>query len=417
MPREKGRDSNMARVITQLYEHTTRAALEAALATRELGYTDESGNESLSFKTNAGAYRRFPSLTLLARTSAAALIGFDPTGLGMAATTVQAALAELKAAGTGGTLTGGGTAGVVPLWTSALAQGDSVLSQASSKIIFSGDSVANLYRSGVGALATDGGLLVTGVLSGGGSAQFTKAVSLNFSLDFDNTTSDGAFATGISPSVTKNNGTTRTFTCLLIAPLLSTGGSNTTTTVNVLVVDPTPSTVTGLTTNLMLLRYGGTTKFSVLQDGRAVISGDSQARLIIYGLGDPLAANSESVELKHDGSTAYLAVRKSGTGAYRNFQILQNNAVAYELTAAGAHSFSGPLTINNLLGGQPLTVQVTGTELFGISAAGVPRLQGGGTTAGFTATMANSPKAGDPATWLNVSIIGGANGWIPFWAP
>lgn len=77
----------------------------------------------------------------------------------------------------------------------------------------------------------------------------------------------------LSGSVTyaKNDTNTRTFFGNLIKPILNTGGSNTNTTLNVLAVDTTNTATTGLTTNLMNLAYGGSSKFKVASDGTATV--------------------------------------------------------------------------------------------------------------------------------------------------
>lgn len=128
----------MARIVYQNHEDTTRALLQASLQTREIGYTDEAGYQELIILTEGGQYRHFPSLERLddaaSAASGAALIGFYPTTAGMSATTVQAAIEELHSAGSGGTLTGSGTAGTLAKWGSTTALSNSILSEASSTL-------------------------------------------------------------------------------------------------------------------------------------------------------------------------------------------------------------------------------------------------------------------------------------------
>jgi hypothetical protein len=140
----------------------------------------------------------------------------------------------------------------------------------------------------------------------------------------------------------------------------------------------------------------------------------SNSSIQTYGVGDVLASNYEYMEARHNGAVAFLAMRKGGTGSFRNFQLINNGAVQYELSVAGSHAFNGPAVIDNALGGQPLTVKISGTEMLGVSSTGIPRLMGSSTTAALTATLTNSPKTGNPTLWLNVVTASGA-GWIPVW--
>ena len=72
-------------------------------------------------------------------------------------------------------------------------------------------------------------------------------------------------------SITKNDTNTRTFSGVKIKPTLNTGVSNTTTTLNVFEVDTTNTAVTGLTTNLLKLSYGGSEVFRVNTAGIAYL--------------------------------------------------------------------------------------------------------------------------------------------------
>lgn len=330
MLREKGQGSNMARIITQLYEHTTRALLEAALATRELGYTDESGNESLSFKTNAGAFRRFPSLTLLARSSAAALIGYNPATSGMAATTLQAAIDELKAAGTGGTTTGSGTAGVFALWSSGTALGNGVLSQSSNQVLFEGDTVANLYRAAAGSLQTDGSLGVVGGFVALGLAGLNGRVNLCTGYQFDSSTVSNTSAAYLSPTITKNNSNVRVFNVLYIAPSLIPGGSNASTTLNVLNVDPQEVSNTGLTVNLLRLGYNGAQRLLLTSAGNLTVQGSLATTAGSITSGASLFA---SLTLSIGTALTYDSAAASTDSAYVNFVVTKNNT--------NARTFSG----------------------------------------------------------------------------
>lgn len=93
-------------------------------------------------------------------------------------------------------------------------------------------------------------------------------------------------------SITKNDTNTRSFDGVLIKPTLNTGGSNTNTTLNVLSVDTTNTAVTGLTTNLLKLGYGGTQRMVVAQGGTA-------ANLL------SLNHNTQTVQVNHEAGATF----------------------------------------------------------------------------------------------------------------
>lgn len=96
----------------------------------------------------------------------------------------------------------------------------------------------------------------------------------------------------ITGSYTKNDANTRSFSHVKIKPTLNFGASNTTTTVNVLEVDTTNTAVTGATTNLLKLSYGGTQKAIVDSNGGSLFTSvgvgttfQASASYIIVGSG------------------------------------------------------------------------------------------------------------------------------------
>lgn len=93
-------------------------------------------------------------------------------------------------------------------------------------------------------------------------------------------------------SVTKNDTNTRSFDGVLIKPTLNTGASNTNTTLNVLSVDTTNTAVTGLTSNLLKLSYGGTARVTVAQGGTA-------ANLL------SLNHNTQTVQVNHEAGATF----------------------------------------------------------------------------------------------------------------
>jgi len=70
-------------------------------------------------------------------------------------------------------------------------------------------------------------------------------------------------------SLTKNDALTRTYFGEFIKPTINAGASNANTTLNVLAVDTANTVTTGVTTNLLHLRYGGVVQFIVTSGGVA----------------------------------------------------------------------------------------------------------------------------------------------------
>lgn len=259
----------MAQIIYLHHEDISRALIESALQTREIGFTGASGYEELILKAESGSYYHFASLERLddhvaSGTSGAKLIGFAPPA-GMSSTDVQSAIEELKTSVGSGSVVGSGTAGKIVLWVSGTTLGNSsILAEASSKLNFSGDTVANFYRSAASTMKTDAAFQVVGLLTALGALVVTNDINVGLGsyfgssgLLFDNSYSNGARMHAFEGSVTKNNSNTRQFYGLRIYPILNTGGSNSNTTFDVFSIDTINTGITGLTTNLLHLFYGG----------------------------------------------------------------------------------------------------------------------------------------------------------------
>lgn len=274
----------MADIISVLREEVSQSLLEngvsgvGALQTREFGYTEE--KLEFSFKNNSGSFRHAPTreklfLAAAAATSGAKLIGYFPAS-GLSSVTVQDALDELRtqvAAGGGGTVVGTGTVGNIPKRSGALALADSILSEASSKLLFSGDTTANIYLAGSGILKTDGNFQVAGQLTalsdliGSGPSYLTKKVVMGQNFPYDNSAADDTGAALVNPTLTKNNGSTRKFWGMTLYPTFNAGGSNAATIFNILEIDSQNTALTGLTVNLAKWSFGGSQRFRFASNG------------------------------------------------------------------------------------------------------------------------------------------------------
>ncbi|MEO7957866.1 MAG: hypothetical protein ABIW76_14360, partial [Fibrobacteria bacterium] len=194
----------MADIIMLLREESSQSALEngvsgvGGLQTREFGYS--SAADEFSFKAVAGfkhlTTKEKMALSAAAATSGAKGVGIFPPGA-LAATNVQDIIDEmlaLIAAGGGGTVLGTGTTGKLTKWANSTTITDSLLSEASGKILFSGDAVANLYRGGAGSLFTDGSFAAVNLFATG-NIYSTNGVSADSILAALGIQSEGYLAT------------------------------------------------------------------------------------------------------------------------------------------------------------------------------------------------------------------------------
>lgn len=117
-------------------------------------------------------------------------------------------------------------------------------------------------------------------------------------------------------TLTKNDTNTRTFFGSLWKPTLNAGGSNTNTTYNVLGVDTTNTSTTGVTTNLLNLAYGGSTKLTVSSDGALSINGSGAGYLeLAEGSAPSLVANRFQIVSPADVAAGGLTYILPGTAA------------------------------------------------------------------------------------------------------
>lgn len=246
------------------------------------------------------------------------ITGITPAGGSVdAASTLQAMLSGLA-----GMVAG--TANQIPVFTAAKVLGDSIMQQSgTTAIVLSSNTNALVYHqvsntnSGTGAFA---GLILTSsvgspALYAASSGYTTDAVAAScLNLDvpsaldafnvfmrgttdimriyfgspasgtlfhtFSNkgiklenialtTDADGTVA-GVNHafSITKNDSNTRQFYGYKLLATLNTGGSNASTTIDLMSLDTVNTATTGLTVNLLNLKYGGTSRVSWNSDGK-----------------------------------------------------------------------------------------------------------------------------------------------------
>lgn len=162
----------------------------------------------------------------------------------------------------------------------------------------------------IGGILTAGQITSTGVLGSLYQAIF------GFSIDVDGDY-NGVNGVTVNASSTKNDTDTVVYNGIKVVSILNTGGSNTNTTITMYGCAVTPTSITGVTVNLMDLAYGGATKFHVSPD--AVVSLDeavstpsnpsSDDQIRIY------TRNGNIVFQYNDGGTVrYKYLDMTGTG-------------------------------------------------------------------------------------------------------
>lgn len=285
----------MAGILYLLREEASRTLLEngsttaAALQVGELGFNNDSAALEFSYKRRNGAgFVHIPTSERLAfaaaaLTSGAKGVGYFPTSP-LTATNLQDAMDQLAGlTGGGGGVGGTLTTGKLPKASAANTLTDSILSESSGKILFSGDAVANLYRAAAGILETDGALILGGGISIGagilavgdaaiggniavsGNADLEKYISMAAGYAFDNASANAAAAVDFTPQVTKSNSNTRQFYGLRLKPTFNTGGSGGT--FDTLEIDSVNASVVGMAVNPIKVSYGGATVFKLAGAG------------------------------------------------------------------------------------------------------------------------------------------------------
>jgi hypothetical protein len=272
----------MAKMTTRWREDDTEDHLingrsgVGALKPREPGYVD--ATKKAYFITAGGQLRTFLSEQFLALPAAASSIGIV-TPAGMSADTVQDAFDELAAsvAGAGGgTIGGSAAAGSIPLMATLNTVAASVLTQVSDKILFEGDTVANLYRPYAGFLASDGGLILNDqLLATEIGADSVACHALSADIVYNNAAPSGELAF-ISALLTKDNSNARAFDVLKLYASLNAGASNANTILDVLSIDTDAVGLTGLDLGLLKLSHDGNPLWRVDAGGNLVLHGGSQ---------------------------------------------------------------------------------------------------------------------------------------------
>lgn len=166
----------------------------------------------------------------------------------------------------------------------------------SSTISFGINSTVPTMWIGGAAGAGTFGQVVVGTITADATARLTVA-----GTDLTTAATDSVANMSVGATLTKNDANTRTFFGSLFQPTFNTGGSNTTTTYNILAVDSVNTSVIGLTVNLLNLAFGGSTKLTVLSTGATTFaSGSLTINTVPYAW--PAAQGAASTVLTNDGA-------------------------------------------------------------------------------------------------------------------
>ncbi|HYF05130.1 MAG TPA: tail fiber domain-containing protein [Patescibacteria group bacterium] len=207
----------------------------------------------------------------------------------------------------------------------------------------SGNLNANaLLNVGTGSLPT----LFVGVndsVGMGSATPFARLGIVGTSLSTQPTNAVGAVAVG--GSVTKNDATNKAYNAVLIKPTLNTGASNNNLDFTVLNIDTVNTNTTGVSTSLIVAKYGGVQQFLVDSSGAVNASNRVAANgfLDLNGFYSLDASGSDTIALGSGNNLAW-----SATGLYSGSKDLGlTRAASGILRLSNASTGTGKLVIGN----------------------------------------------------------------------
>lgn len=267
-------------------------------------------------------------------------------------------------AGGGGGISGSGTTGKLAKFTGATAVGDSIITESTSLITVAGR-------------ATLSGLTIN-----------TDATDTVASL-----TANATF--------TKNDANSRNFYGVLVRPTFNFGGSNASTTVNLLAVNSTNTSLTGGTFNLLNLAFGSVEKFNVDSNGAITFAN---------GVRQAFAPSATTPSLNVGTISGDPSSPVNGDLWYdstNNLLRAQINSATVSLGAGGGGSpggSSGAVQYNN-------AGSFGGTNLTFASSALTQTRTGLGTTLTETLIQTNTTAAAAGAQQVSPAYVWEGQGW------
>lgn len=147
---------------------------------------------------------------------------------------------------------------------------------------------------------------------------------------------DGQYVNKTLASTTKNSATAVEFDLVLSDITINTGGSNSNTVFNMFKCDTTNTGVTGVTVRLAELMYGGSSKFRVTSGGSVSSHGGF---FYSYGVGNSDSANTEYIQMGHNGTNAFFTVGADGSGTYRRLDYALGGTVKHAMHSNGNIGF------------------------------------------------------------------------------
>lgn len=267
-------------------------------------------------------------------------------------------------AGGGGGISGSGTVGTLAKFTGATAVGNSILSESATTLTAAGRLTLN---------------------------------GLTINTDANNTVA----SLTANSTFTKNDSNTRTFFGVLVQPTFNFGGSNASTTVNLLAVNTTNTSLTGLTVNLLNLAFGGAEKFNVDSNGAITFAN---------GVRQSFAPSATTPSLNVGTISGDPSSPVNGDIWYdstNNLLRARINSVTVSLGAGGGISpggSSGQIQYNN-------AGNFGGTNLSFASSVLTQTLTSLGTTVTDSLVLSNSTAAAAGAQQISPALILEGQGW------
>lgn len=219
-------------------------------------------------------------------------------------------------------------------------------------------AASNFNISGAGVIGTTLGVVgasnlaainASGVLTATSRSELAGlAVADNSSLDLQSFLYLGG-------SLTKNNSSTRQFYGQWIRPTINAGGSNSNTTFTVLDLDTVNTAVTGVTTTLLRLGYGGSTRLTISSAGHLATAGNYAAtasgQFLSFGTGTPAdvaAGDTEYLQMYHAGASGVvIRPTRSGSGTFRTLTLATSDTARLTINASGVALFGGEVQLSS----------------------------------------------------------------------
>jgi parallel beta-helix repeat protein len=220
----------------------------------------------------------------------------------------------------------------------------------------------------------------------------------------------------------KNSALTRTYYGVFLKPQINTGVSNTSTTYNLFAIDTTNTSTTGVTTNLINVKYGGSLVFNVDQAGLLTLADGSTFATSGNHAITLTTTGTTGLTLPTTGTLATLAGTETFTNKTINggthtgitsLGIRSTGSGAFDLTLANTENLTAGRTLTITLNDAARTLNLGGNltlaAAFSTSGSNALTLTTTGSTNVTLPTTGTLATLAGTETFTNKTITGGAH--------